>query len=387
MAAWRRRFGMALSFRLAAHGLQVRLSHVARARLTDQFMPRPLRLAAEFAGIAAQWGCLMRALPLALLVVALAGVATDPADARTRHRRSSHPSTSTSTTIGTQSDIPMTDPNKWCTGGFPITDDQQIRGCTALIENKRNKDLHATAYYNRGNAYFSKGDVGSAIRDYTSALEAKPDYLEAIYNRAVARRATKDYATAIMDYSRVLTISPNDAAALTGRGTSYGMKGDNAHAIADLSQAITLGTRDITARLQRGHAYVRSQRWAEAIADYDQVLAAAPSNPEAFFGRACAKLYSNDKDAGMQDLTQAYLLDQSILETMVAQGISSPVVVKPTDAATMQTSHEREQRRPWETSRDGNEKPASDDKAAPAGDAKPADSSAMPAQSNNGGGN
>jgi tetratricopeptide (TPR) repeat protein len=324
----------------------------------------------------------MHALRLALLVVALTGVLFHAADARSKHHRSSTSAAPTAT----QNDIPMTDPNTWCTGGFPITDDQQIRGCTALIENKRNKDLHATAYYNRGNAYFSKGDVGSAIRDYTSALETKPDYLEALYNRAVAYRATKDYGMAIMDYSRVLMISPKDAAALTGRGTAYGMKGDNAHAIADLTQAIALGTRDITARLQRGHAYVRSQRWAEAIADYDQVLAAAPSNPEAFFGRACAKLYSNDKDAGMQDLTQAYLLDQSILETMVAQGISSPVVVKPTDAAAMQNSREHDQRRPWETSRDSDDKPAGDDKpATDGGDAKPADSSAPPAQSNTGG--
>ena len=240
----------------------------------------------------------MRALRFALLGLALASVFTAAADARSRHHRGSRPAASTATTA-TTTDIPMTDPNKWCTGGFPITDDQQVRGCTALIGNKRNKELYATAYYNRANAYFSKGDVGAAISDYTSALEIKQDYLEAVYNRAVAYRATKNYGMAIMDYSRVLLLSPKDAAALTGRGTAYGMRGDNPRAIADLSQAISLGTRDITARLQRGHAYVRSQRWPEALADYDQVLAAAPSNPEAFFGRACAKIYSNDKDAGL----------------------------------------------------------------------------------------
>ena len=140
--------------------------------------------------------------------------------------------------------------------------------------------------------------------------------------------------------TQALTLTPNDPAALTGRGTAYGMRGDNAHAIADLTQAITLGTRDVTARLQRGHAYVRLQRWAEALADYDQVLATAPSNPEAFFGRACAKIYSGDVKGGTQDLTQAYLLDQSILDTMVAQGISSPVVVKAQDGSSAQNQSE-----------------------------------------------
>ncbi|MBI1212009.1 MAG: tetratricopeptide repeat protein [Alphaproteobacteria bacterium] len=277
----------------------------------------------------------MRILRIALLGVALAAVFTIAADARSKGHHRHHRS---SATTPTQKDIPMTDPDKWCTGGFPITDDQQIRGCTAIINSRRKKDQRATAYYNRGNAYFSKDDLSSAISDYTSALEIRTDYIEAVYNRAVAYRATKNYAMAIIDYTRVLMATPGDVSALTGRGTAYGKKGDNAHAIQDLTRAISLGTRDVTARLQRGHAYLRLQRWPEAIADYDQVLAAAPSNPEAFFGRACAKLYSGDKKSGMQDLTQAYLLDQSILETMVAQGIPSPVMVKPQEGTELQST-------------------------------------------------
>ncbi len=225
------------------------------------------------------------------------------------------------------------DPNRWCTGGFPITDDQQIRGCTALITSRRDRELRATAYYNRGNAYFSKNDLSSAITDYGDALQIKPDYIEALYNRGVAYRAAKNFTAAIADYSRVITFAPRDVAALTGRGTAYGMKGDNQHAVADLTNAITIGTRDVNARLQRGHAYVRMQRWADALADYDQVLGTAPSNPEAFFGRACAKVYLNDLKGGNADLMQAYLLDQSILEKMVAQGISSPITAQPQDTS------------------------------------------------------
>jgi tetratricopeptide (TPR) repeat protein len=269
------------------------------------------------------------------LGVALLSTVALTADARTRHhRRAAAPAVPAA-----QSDIPMTDPNRWCTGGFPITDDQQIRGCTALITS-RDKELRATAYYNRGNAHFSRGDLATAISDYGEALQLKPDYLEALNNRAVAHRATKNFGMAIMDYSQVLKIAPRDVAALTGRGTAYGMKGDNERAIADLTQAITIGTRDVTARLQRGHAFIRLQRWAEAQADYEQVLAAAPSNPEAFFGRACAKVFLGDAKGGNADLTQAYLLDQSILETMVAQGISSPIVAKPTESAATQGSSE-----------------------------------------------
>jgi len=127
------------------------------------------------------------------------------------------------------------------------------------------------------------------------------------------------FTGAIADYNQVLMMAPRDVPALTGRGMAFGMTGNNDRAIADLTQAITIGARDVTARLQRGHAYIRLQRWAEAQADYDQVLGAAPSNPEAYFGRACAKTYTGDLKGANADLTQAYLIDQGILDTMVAQ--------------------------------------------------------------------
>ena len=262
----------------------------------------------------------MRRLCIALFGIALLSVLVADADARSRHRghRRHH------TVATAEPEVPM-DPNRWCTGGFPITNDQQIRGCTALINAGRSHDLHATAYYNRANAYFAKGDLSSAINDYGEALSIRPQYNEALYNRAVAYRATKNYEAAIIDYGRVLSTTPSDVAALVGRGTAYGMKGDNQRGIIDLTRAITIGTRDVTARLQRGHALVRIHGWADALADYDQVLSIAPSNPEAYFGRGYAKTYSGDLKGGNADLTQAYLLDHGIQETMAAQNISAPI--------------------------------------------------------------
>jgi len=272
----------------------------------------------------------MRELRFVLLGIAIALALGGAGEARSRHHHRTW-----SSGPRAEPETPM-DPNRWCSGGFPITDDQQIRGCTALINSRRDRDMRATAHYNRANAYFSKGDLSAAINDYGEALQIKPQYVEALNNRAVAYRASKNFVAAIADYSQVLTMAPRDVAALTGRGTALGMKGNNERAIDDLTKAIAFGTHDITARLQRGHAYIRLQRWAEAQADYDQVLGTAPSNPEAYFGRACAKTYSGDLKGANADLMQAYLIDQGILQTMVAQGISSPIVVTPQDTSGSQ---------------------------------------------------
>ena len=49
------------------------------------------------------------------------------------------------------------------------------------------------AYYNRGNAYASKGDFDQAIDDYTKAIELKPDLVDAYHNRGIAYDKQGDY--------------------------------------------------------------------------------------------------------------------------------------------------------------------------------------------------
>ena len=73
-------------------------------------------------------------------------------------------------------------------------------------EKKMTKKQHkkcAETYYNRGLAHSKKGELELAIKDYTKAIELKPDYAEAYYYRAGAflrlgnrEKAKSDIATA-----------------------------------------------------------------------------------------------------------------------------------------------------------------------------------------------
>jgi len=57
--------------------------------------------------------------------------------------------------------------------------DLQIRGCSKLIKLNPND---ATAYNNRGGAYYRKGDNEQAIADYRKVLEIDPLDQEAEIN-------------------------------------------------------------------------------------------------------------------------------------------------------------------------------------------------------------
>jgi tetratricopeptide (TPR) repeat protein len=75
----------------------------------------------------------------------------------------------------------------------------KIKGCSALITADA-KD--AIAFYSRGAAYQTKGDLDKAIADYSQAIVLKPDYAAAYENRARAFVDKGDYTRVVDDVTK-----------------------------------------------------------------------------------------------------------------------------------------------------------------------------------------
>jgi len=75
----------------------------------------------------------------------------------------------------------------------------KVKGCSALITADA-KD--AIAFYSRGAAYQTKGDLDKAIADYSQAIVLKPDYAAAYENRARAFVDKGDYTRAVDDVTK-----------------------------------------------------------------------------------------------------------------------------------------------------------------------------------------
>ena len=73
-------------------------------------------------------------------------------------------------------------------------------------------------------AHGNKGDVESAIRDFTKAIELKPDDAEAHYNRGLAYDGKGDVESAIGDYTKATELKPDFAEAYNNRGIAHGKK-------------------------------------------------------------------------------------------------------------------------------------------------------------------
>jgi len=79
-----------------------------------------------------------------------------------------------------------------------------------------------------------------AIIDFGDGIRLKPDNAEAYYNRGIAYYLKGDYDKAIADYSEAIRLKPDDVAAYNNRGIAEGLKGDYGKSMADLREAIRL---------------------------------------------------------------------------------------------------------------------------------------------------
>src|SRR5206468_9300764 len=75
----------------------------------------------------------------------------------------------------------------------------------------------AQAYDNRGLSYAAKQDYGSAIRDYSKAIELAPANVEPYFHRGYAYIRQRQYELAILDYSDAIRLDAEDAAAYDRR--------------------------------------------------------------------------------------------------------------------------------------------------------------------------
>jgi len=163
------------------------------------------------------------------------------------------------------------------------------------------------AYYNRGIAYYDKGEYDRAIADYDQAIKLKPDWAEAYYNRGLAYNDKGEYDRAIAEYDQAIKFG-HDAKAYYNRGLAYADKGDTDRAIAEYDQAIKLKPDYAEAYNNRGAAYAGKGEYDRAIADYDQALQLEPDDAVAYVGRGAVYALKSDTDRAIADYDQAIKL-------------------------------------------------------------------------------
>jgi tetratricopeptide (TPR) repeat protein len=148
---------------------------------------------------------------------------------------------------------------------------------------------NASAYNNRGFVFENRGDLDSALADYTKAIEINPKNALAYTNRCW-RRATvnRDLPLALADCDAAIRLAPSDPANMNSRG----------------------------------FVYLRLNRLDEAIADYDAALKLNPKVAAALYGRGLAKQKRGDQAGGDTDIAAAKAITTTIADEFAKYGVN-----------------------------------------------------------------
>ena len=165
----------------------------------------------------------------------------------------------------------------------------------------------AVAHYEAGVVAFrEEWDYETAIREFTQAIEADPEFAEAYYLRGVVYAEDGQPAAAEADLSQAIALQPDLVEVYYERGRLYLYELERPKdALADYTAAIELNSEFVEAYLDRARYYLwygddDEQAWA----DLDRALELAPDLAEAWGLRGELYFWREEYDLALPDLTR-----------------------------------------------------------------------------------
>jgi tetratricopeptide (TPR) repeat protein len=201
--------------------------------------------------------------------------------------------------------------------------DKRIAACSKVLTAQPKPDAGlAWAMAARGVAYFTKGDLDHAMKDFDGAIKLDPKNDTALANRGTARMAQGQSGPALLDYTAALKLNPKNANTYNLRGLLYFRTGHPDQAIADYTNAIKYNPKFTDAYNDRGYAYYSAQKFDPAVTDFSMAMKLAPKDPLPVYMRSLAYRKMGKNAQADQDLAAARKLDPQIEEQMKGLGVS-----------------------------------------------------------------
>jgi len=204
-------------------------------------------------------------------------------------------------------------------------------------------------HFDRGVVFMRQGNADAAIREYSAAIDAKPDYEFARANLATLLEGKGDIQGAMVQYKTILTAGPNPQAyhnlgmilLRSGKleeaiecfrratklqptmemlrcslGEALRMTGRSVEAEQEFSRAIRDNPTAVQARTCLGNLYASSGKLNEAIACYREVVAINPNMAPAHFNLGILLKRGNQNAEADQQIREALRQDPGLANRM-----------------------------------------------------------------------
>jgi len=176
----------------------------------------------------------------------------------------------------------------------------------------RLNDRVAMGYFERGLVHIALGNPMEAINDFTRQLQKTPNHANSYLNRGIALQSIQLQSEAFADFNRALRIRPESPVALEHRAQIALNHGLWAEAEKDLTAAIQYTGGDAVLHRLRANAWIGLGNRDAAIDDLSHAYLLDPI-PQDLVMRGLLRFEAGDRAGACQDWATHPLVDWSAL--------------------------------------------------------------------------
>ena len=161
------------------------------------------------------------------------------------------------------------------------------------------------AFNNRGEYYYTRGELQKAYADYTASIGVNPRQPNPYNNRSVILMTEKRYAEALSDNSTALKLEPEFVAAYNNRGNIYFNTAQYDSAIRWFNEAVRREPSFASAWCNLGSSLLQKGQIPQALEKYEKAVALNPRYDEAYRYMGIAYIRMDSLDRALQYLRKA----------------------------------------------------------------------------------
>jgi tetratricopeptide (TPR) repeat protein len=141
-----------------------------------------------------------------------------------------------------------------------------------FVKSRFQRRRQAPRLLKEGRRLFAQKEFEAALRTYSQAIQAAPDYAEAYCRRGLLYHEMGQPTQALADIDRAIACDPRHATAYLERGKCRTATGDFDGALADFGELMIMRANDPETFLYRGICLVKKGHLNEAAVDFRRVL-------------------------------------------------------------------------------------------------------------------
>ncbi|XP_060594169.1 uncharacterized protein LOC132748578 isoform X2 [Ruditapes philippinarum] len=151
------------------------------------------------------------------------------------------------------------------------------------------------------------GHFMQAWRQFTTAIDLKPNYKPALEGRSIINLQMSDTFASFHDINTAIKVNPT-AELLTNRGVIHQFMDDGVNAMRDYQAAIELDETYSLAYFNAGNVYFHSRQFSQALDYFTKTIKYNPKDESAILNRAITRVMLKDSQGALEDFRAAIKL-------------------------------------------------------------------------------